>query len=94
MKNLIFLCVSVAIVIFTVIVLNNAPIINGYLDVSWYDDSCQKFVDLHKYNKDKAAADLSSFGVSTTDEEKVKINYLIFSKKEKINVIEIKQWLD
>ena len=83
MKNLIFLCVSTAVVIFTIIVLNNAPIINGYLDVSWYDDSCQKFVDLHKYNKDKSAAELSGYGVSTTDEEKSKDKLLDLFKEGK-----------
>ena len=85
MKNLIFLCASVAIVIFTVIVLNNAPIINGYLDVSWYDDSCQNFVDLHKYNKDKSAAELSllSYGVSTTNEERSKDKWLDLLKEGK-----------
>ena len=85
MKNLIFLCVSTAVVIFTIIVLNNAPIINGYLDVSWYDDSCQKFVDLHKYNKDKSAAELSllSYGVSTTDEERSKDKLLDLFKEGK-----------
>ena len=83
MKNLIFLCASVAVVIFTVIVLNNAPIINGYLDVSWYDDSCQKFVDLHKYNKDKAAADLLGYGVLTTDNDRSKEKLLDLFKEGK-----------
>ena len=59
MKNLIFLCISTAIIIFTIIVLNNAPIINGLVGTSWYDDSCQYYVDLHKYNKDKSLTELS-----------------------------------
>ena len=84
MKNLIFLCVSVAIVLFTVIVLNNAPIINGYLSLS-YDESCQYYADLHKYNKDKAAADLSGYGVLTTDEEKSKEKLLDLFKEGKNN---------
>ena len=71
MKNLIFFCVSTAIIISTVIVLNNAPIINGYVGEDWYAESCQKYVDLHKYNKDKDPADISSllYGVSTSDDK-------------------------
>jgi len=83
MKNLIFLCVSTAIIIFTVIVLNNAPIINGLVGSDWYDESCQKYVDLHKYNKDKAASDLSSHGVSTTNEKRSKDKWLKLLKKGK-----------
>jgi len=70
MKNLIFLCVSTAIIISTVIVLNNAPIINGYVGKDWYAESCQKYVDLHKYYKDKEPSDIGSgFGVSTSDDK-------------------------
>jgi hypothetical protein len=71
MKNLIFLCVSTAIIIFTVIVLNNAPIINGYIGKDWYAESCQKYVDLHKYYKDKDFSDISTsdYGVSTLDDK-------------------------
>ena len=67
MKNLIFLCVSTAIIIFTVVVLNNAPIINGYVGSDWYDESCQNYVDLHKYNKDKTPAEL---GITQEDKDK------------------------
>lgn len=73
MKNLIFLCASTAIIIFTVIVLNNAPVINnltyGELD---YDESCQRYADLHKYNKDKTPAELSTFLVTADQENKDK----------------------
>ena len=58
MKNLIFLCISAAVVVFTVVVLNNAPIINGYVGGDWYEESCQKYVDYHKYNKDKTLSEL------------------------------------
>jgi len=71
MKNLIFLCVSTAITIFTVIVLNNAPIINYLAGTSWYDESCQRYVDLHKYYKDKTPAQIgSTYGVSNEDDKK------------------------
>ena len=53
--------------IFTVIVLNNAPIINGYVGDGWKDESCQKYVDLHKYIKDKTPAQLS---MSQKDKDK------------------------
>lgn len=63
MKNLKFLCISIALIIFKVIVLNNAPIINGYVGNGWYDESCQNYVDLHKFNKDKAYTELLLYGV-------------------------------
>ena len=72
MKNLIFLCFSAAIIIFTVIVLNNAPIINKLVGNSWYDESCQNYVDLHKYYKDKTPAQIGNtdFGVNNEDTKK------------------------
>lgn len=90
MKNLIFLCVSTAITIFTVIVLNNAPIINGLAEDISYDESCQNYADLHKYYKDKDPI-LIGHGVSDEDDKK---EWLDLLKKVKINVIEIRQWLD
>ena len=69
MKNLIFLCVSTTVVIFTVIVLNNAPIINGYVGDGWYDESCQNYVDLHKYNEDKDPL-VIGHGVTNADKKK------------------------
>jgi hypothetical protein len=70
MKNLIFLCVSAAITIFTVIVLNNAPIINGVVGGDWYDESCQKYIDLHKYYEDKDPSTLGIYGVTNADKKK------------------------
>ena len=69
MKNLIFLCVSAVITIFTVIVLNNAPIINGVVGGDWYDESCQKYIDLHKYNEDKDPL-VIGHGVTNADKKK------------------------
>ena len=83
MKNLIFLCVSTAIIIFTVIVLNNAPIINGLVGKDWYDESCQKYIDLHKYNKDKTPAQLSSYLVTANEANKDKWLKLLKKGKNK-----------
>ena len=79
MKNLIFLCVSTAIIICTVIVLNNAPIINWYVGAGWYDESCQNYVDLHKYNKDKTPLQLGLL----TQENKDKYLDLLIEGKNK-----------
>ena len=70
MKNLIFLCISVAIVLFTVIVLNNAPIINGLVGENWYKESCQDYVDLHKYNNDVDYTLLNDYGVTSPEKKK------------------------
>ena len=83
MKNLIFLCISTAIIIFTVIVLNNAPIINGLVGKDWYDESCQRYVDLHKYNKDKTPAQLSGYLVTSNEENKEKWLKLLKKGKNK-----------
>ena len=82
MKNLIFLCVSTAIIIFTVVVLNNAPIINGYVGSDWYDESCQYYVDLHKYNKDKTVLQLNSHGVIDENTKEDYLNLLIEGKNK------------
>ena len=82
MKNLIFLCVSTAIIIFTVVVLNNAPIINNYIGEGWYDESCQSYVDLHKYNKDKTVLELGSYGVLDEDSKKYYLDLLIEGKNK------------
>ena len=52
MNKLIFLCISSAVVIFTVIVLNVSPVINIF-GTDWYDNSCKYFADKHKYEKEK-----------------------------------------
>ena len=83
MKNLIFLCVSTAIIIFTVIVLNNAPIINGLVGSSWYDESCQKYIDLHKYNKEKTPTQLEADGYISTINQENKDKWLDLLKKGK-----------
>jgi hypothetical protein len=84
MKNLIFLCASTAIIIFTVIVLNNAPIINGLVGTDWYKESCQRYVDLHKYYKDKTPAQIGNtdYGVSDEDDKKEWLDLLIEGKNK------------
>ena len=82
MKNLIFLCASTAIIIFTVIVLNNAPIINGLVGDISYDDSCQEYVDLHKYYKDKTPTQIGGYGVTNEDKKKEWLDLLIEGKNK------------
>ena len=84
MKNLIFLCIASAVVILTILDLNMGPVIKEDVSVnSWYDESCQKYVDLHKYNKDKSVTELSSLnvGVSTEDDKEDWLNLLNEGKK-------------
>ena len=79
MKNLIFLCIASAVVILTILDLNMGPVIKEDVSVnSWYDESCQKYVNLHKYNKDKSVTELSSLnvGVSTEDDKEDWLNLL------------------
>ena len=83
MKNLIFLCVSAAVIICTVIVLNNAPIINGLVGDDWYDESCQNYVDLHKYNKDKTPAELETANHISSDTQENKDKWLDLLKEGK-----------
>ena len=77
MKKLIFLCIASAIVLLTVIVLNVSPIIHVIGATTWYDDSCQYFADIYKYNKDKSYTELGY-----TSQEK-KDEYLDYIKEGK-----------
>jgi len=75
MKNLIFLCIATAIFIFSVIVLNFAPTINGLIGKGnyqrngglyngyngWADYPCNSFSNLYKYYKDKSVSEESSW---------------------------------
>ena len=72
MKKLIFLCIASAIVLLTVIVLNVSPIIH-VIGTDWYDDSCQYFADIYKYNKDKSYTDLY---LSSQDAKDKYLDYL------------------
>ena len=72
MKKLIFLCIASAIVLLTVIVLNVSPIIH-VIGTDWYDDSCQYFADIYKYNKDKSYTDLY---LSSQDEKDKYLDYI------------------
>ena len=76
MKNLIFLCIATCIFILSVIVLNEAPIINGLLGKGtydtnvvttsdgWYDKDCGYYNDNYKINKE-----LNSEDIAGTQEE-------------------------
>ena len=68
MKKLIFLCIAVAVVIFSVIVLNISPVIH-IIGNDGYHESCKQYSDKYKYNKDKNYDEIG-FGVSTEDEKK------------------------
>ncbi len=99
MKNLIFLCIATSIFILSIIVLNVAPIINGILGKGTYDSNgeassygCMKKIVIYimiitKLIKRKISQEPRQL-------RKNKMNMLNILKKEEINVIEIKQWLD
>ena len=72
MKKLIFLCIAIAVVIFSVIVLNISPVIHGIeLD---YHESCKQYSDKYKYNKDKKAVEL--VGEENEDKKKEYLDLL------------------
>ena len=82
MKQLLFLCISLAILLFAVIVTNVAPIIKGRVGGNWPYYACKIYSD--RYDLAKKANDYS--------DSKEKDNYLDKIKKEKtIDVIEEKQ---
>jgi len=65
MKKLIFLCIALAVVIFSVIVLNISPMIH---DIKFdYHESCKQYSDKYKYDKEKKAIDL--VGVANEDKK-------------------------
>lgn len=49
-KTLIFLCISSALLIFSIIVVNTSPAINGIVD-DWKDLNCKRYSDYHDYIK-------------------------------------------
>ena len=73
MKNLIFLCIATAVVIFSVVVLNVAPIIT-FLGNSWYDESCSHYKDKYNLAKDLTYSEIGlnflSSGVIDNDKKK------------------------
>ena len=83
MKQLLFLCISLAILLFAVIVTNVAPIIKGRVGGDWPYYSCKIYSDFY---------DLAKKSDWYDGDYKVKDNYLDKIKKEKtIDVIEEKQ---
>ena len=77
MKNLIFFCIALGIILLSIFVLNMGPVIKG--DVSGngnYDKSCKKFEDKYKNKKDKNIAELSEDFVSTEEHKKMLLDLL------------------
>ena len=59
MNKIIFLCISCALLIFSIIVICTGPIISGTLSdsSSWNDQNCQIYSDSHKYYDDERISD-------------------------------------
>lgn len=54
MKKLIFFLIASAILIFSIIIVNIAPIINGKINSdTWFTQSCGQLSDNYKYNKEQ-----------------------------------------
>lgn len=51
MKNLIFFCIASAILLFSIVTINIAPIIGGLVGTNWMDPSCKYYSD--KYDDDE-----------------------------------------
>ena len=66
MKKLLFFCISLAIVLFSIIVTNVAPIIKGRVGYGWSYMSCKYYAD--NYNKEKK--DLEDLGIKGKDKDK------------------------
>lgn len=75
MSKLIFFCVSSALLLFSIIVINILPPLGG----SWYDESCNSISDDQKYLEDKTLNDL---GGITQDYKNDVIN--IYKRNKKI----------
>ena len=77
MKKLIFLCISAALVIFTVIVLNISPVIHNEVS-SWEDETCDYYADQYSYSKERTLAQIqgSSTGVSDEDDKEEYLDLL------------------
>ena len=66
MKKLLFFCISLAIVLFSIIVTNVAPIIKGRVGYGWSYMSCKYYAD--SYNNQKKA--LEDSGIKGKDKDK------------------------
>ena len=56
MNKLLFLCFASAILLFSIIAINIAPIINNLVGSNWMNNSCKYYSDQYKINKDKTYA--------------------------------------
>ena len=95
MKSLIFFCISISITIITIIIINIAPIINGFIGsgyysssgenllTSWFNTNCQDYADKYKYYKDKKYQDIPHNPVLKSQEEKEQFLNLLNEGKKK-----------
>ena len=51
MNKLLFFCISLAILVFSVIVINVAPVIKGKIGEDWSSNSCKMYSDYYNYKK-------------------------------------------
>ena len=73
MNKLLFFCIASAILIFSIIGINLAPIINFKVGKNWYDASCSKKSDKIKYTEDSS---LTKLGLSKQEDKDKKISDL------------------
>ena len=73
MNKLLFFCIASAILIFSIIGINLAPIINFKVGKNWYDASCSKINDKIKYTEDSS---LTKLGLSKQEDKDKKISDL------------------
>ena len=71
MKNLIFFCIASAILLFSIITINIAPIIGGLIANNWMEDSCKYYSDKYDFDNEK---DYSSQDLKDKDLEEDKRN--------------------
>ena len=73
MNKLLFFCIASAILIFSLIGINLAPIINFKVGNNWYDASCSKISDKIKYTEDSS---LTKLGLSKQEDKDERISDL------------------
>ena len=86
MKKLIFLCLATTIVLFSVIVLNLAPVINNLINALIppsplkynYNEACKKLVDRYNYHEKLSLDELKTAvsGISDSDDRKEYLDLL------------------
>ena len=92
MKNLIFIYISIAILIFSIITLNISPIIKGYIGKNWFYQSYSHY-DKYKIVKNLEDSEINTYLSISISNGNKKIEWLDLFKEGKKYVIDIKQWL-